>query len=111
MKFIARQIVLVMLALLGGLHVANAQTSHRVDINKLSYGPADLTIHLGDIVQWRNNDPIAHTATANASEVGGVWEVIVPPGKSAEYQPTQVGSVRYYCRFHPNMKGNIIVLP
>ena len=111
MKSIARQFALVMLALLGGLHIATAQTSHLVNINKLTYGPAELTIHLGDSVQWSNNDPIAHTATANASEAGGAWEVIAPPGKSAEYQPTQVGTVKYYCRFHPNMKGSIIVVP
>ena len=111
MKSIAQQISIMMLALLGGLHFAAAQTSHHVEIKKLTYGPAELTIHLGDSVQWSNNDPIAHTATANASEVGGAWEVIAPPGKSAEYQPTHVGTVFYYCRFHPNMKGSIIVLP
>jgi plastocyanin len=105
-----KRIVYTAFVVLGGLHIASAQSVRRIEISKLSYSPAEVTIHLGDTIEWANNDPIAHTATAKPSETGGAWEVLIAPGKTAKYVPTLTGTISYYCRFHPNMKGRFIVL-
>ncbi len=105
------QRICVVVAVMGGWHVVSAQSPQSIEITKLSFLPAEITIHVGDTVEWINKDPIAHTATAKPDEPGGAWEVMIPVGKSAQYQPTQAGTIAYYCRFHPNMKGQIIVLP
>ena len=97
-------------AVLGGCGHASSQTL-RIDIAKLSYSTPHVEIHLGDTVEWNNLDAMAHTSTADANQSGGAWEVLIPPGKTASFQPSQVGSISYYCRFHPNMKGEIEVLP
>jgi plastocyanin len=110
MKTKWQQGLLVALAIAGGSHFAAAQELQRVEINKLNFVPAEITIHIGDSVVWTNNDPIAHTATAKTNETSAAWEVLIPIGKTAEYRPTQAGTISYYCRFHPNMKGSVVVL-
>ena len=77
-----------------------------VTIDKLVFEPAEITIDVGDTVEWVNNDAFAHTAT-----VKGGWEVSIPPHASAIHVMNEAEVVDYYCRFHPNMKGRIVVKP
>jgi plastocyanin len=51
-------------------------------------------------------DIVAHTATAR-----GDWDVMIPANESASLVLTKAGIVEYYCRFHSNMKGRIIITP
>ena len=93
--------------LMGGVQVASAHGPQTVEISKLVFSPAEITMHAGDTIIWVNKDSIAHTATGT---MGGPWEVMLPPGKTVESQLTTPGTVEYHCRFHPNMKGRITVL-
>jgi plastocyanin len=77
-----------------------------VTIDKLVFSPATITAKVGDTIEWVNKDVIAHTAT-----VKGGWDVMIPAKKSASIVLKKAGSVDYYCRFHPNMKGHITVSP
>ncbi len=78
----------------------------RVTIDKLVYSPAKITAKVGDTIEWVNKDILAHTAT-----VRGEWDVMIPAEKTARYVLKKAGDVDYYCRFHPNMKGQISVAP
>lgn len=82
---------------------AHAGTVH-VTIDRLTFTPAEVTVRAGETIEWVNEDPIAHTAT-----VEGGWEVMIPPGESAVRVVEAGDTVDYYCRFHPNMKGRIVV--
>jgi plastocyanin len=100
-----RQSIFIAATLAFGLFGAAAQAETiQVQINKLVYNPIDVQAKVGDTIEWVNNDPFAHTAT-----VKGGWEVMLPPKKSGTYVVTEAGTIDYYCRFHPNMKGRIIV--
>jgi plastocyanin len=77
-----------------------------VTIDKLVFSPATITAKVGDTIEWVNKDVIAHTAT-----VKGGWDVMIPAKKSASIVLEKAGSVDYFCRFHPNMKGHITVSP
>lgn len=77
-----------------------------VTIDKLVFSPAEVTAKVGETIEWINNDAFAHTAT-----VKGGWEVMIQPGGKATRVVEAADSVEYYCRFHPNMKGCIVVLP
>ena len=48
----------------------------------------------------------AHTAT-----VKGGWEVMIPAEEVGKHAVKKAGTVDYFCRFHPNMKGSIAVAP
>lgn len=74
----------------------------RVEIGKLVFSPVNVTAKAGDTIEWVNRDAFAHTAT-----VKGEWDVMIPPGQTATVTLIKAGSLEYFCRFHPNMKGRI----
>jgi plastocyanin len=97
--------VLVALALAAGAVSAQAKTI-TVTVDKMAFSPADITAKVGDTVEWVNKDAFAHTAT-----VKGGWEVMLPVKKSGSIVMDKAGTINYFCRFHPNMKGQITVTP
>lgn len=88
-----------------GLVPAHADTIHVV-IDKLVFSPTEINARVGDTIEWVNKDILAHTAT-----VRGDWDVMIAANKPASVVLKNAGAVEYYCRFHPNMKGRIIVAP
>ena len=78
----------------------------QVTIDKLVFSPATVEAKVGDTIEWVNKDMFGHTAT-----VKGGWEVVIPPKKSASLTLKAAGAVDYFCRFHPNMKGRLVVAP
>lgn len=86
--------------------VPAAAATIEVTIDKLVFSPATVEAKVGDTIEWVNKDVFAHTAT-----VKGGWEVTIPPKKSASLTLKAAGAVDYFCRFHPNMKGRLVVAP
>jgi plastocyanin len=86
---------------------AAAGDLHRVVMRDVGFSPATITTHVGDTVEWMNEDIFAHTATAEKS----AWEVDLPPGGSGRVTMGSPGTASYVCRYHPNMIGEILVLP
>ncbi|HZL31427.1 MAG TPA: cupredoxin family copper-binding protein [Pseudolabrys sp.] len=86
------------------VHAATIQ----VTIDKLVYTPAEVTAKVGDTIEWINKDILAHTATAKA---GDKWNVVIAPAKTGRLVLKQAGTVDYFCQYHPNMKGRIVVTP
>jgi plastocyanin len=84
---------------------AHAETI-QVTIDKLVYSPADIKAKVDDTIEWINKDIVAHTAT-----VRGDWDVTIAANSSASLVLKKAGTVDYYCRFHPNMKGRITIAP
>lgn len=90
----------IMLAAVG----APAKTI-RIDVESLAFRPAQVTAHVGDTVEWANNDFLDHTATAR----NHAWDLPLPVGKTAKVRLKKAGAVEYFCRIHPNMTGTITV--
>jgi plastocyanin len=80
---------------------------HRVDMKNIAFMPPRLTIRAGDSVVWHNGDIVAHTAS---SQQGGL-DVVVAPGAEQTATFSRAGTVNYICRYHPNMRGEIVVQP
>jgi plastocyanin len=62
---------------------------------------------VGDTIEWTNQDFVAHSATTRSGE----WDVTVAAHQSARRVLSKAEIVDYYCRFHPNMHGTIIIAP
>jgi plastocyanin len=77
----------------------------QVKIDKVTYGPAEISAHVGDTVEWVNSDIVAHTATAR----NGAWDLMIMPNTKKSVILKAAGTVDYYCKFHPTMKGQITV--
>jgi plastocyanin len=97
--------VLLAIAAVTG-NVASAETI-RVEVKDLAFAPAQITAHVGDAIEWVNDDFVVHTATAR----NGRWDVKLPPHATGRTVVNGPGTVPYYCRYHPNMKAQITVVP
>ena len=97
---------LVFLAAAGMItHATAAETIH-VGIDKLKFDPAQVSAHVGDTIEWTNSDFVAHTATARNKD----WDVTIPAKGVGHVILEHPGDVDYFCRFHPNMMGQISVI-
>ena len=85
-------------------HAATIQ----IVMDKLVFAPVETQAKVGDTIEWINKDILAHTATATS---GDDWNVIIAPNKTEKLILQKAGTVDYYCKYHPNMKGRLVVAP
>jgi plastocyanin len=78
-----------------------------VTMQQIAYMPAQISAYVGDTIEWDNKDIVVHTATARDKS----WDVVIPPNGKNSIVLKSAGTVPYYCRFHPNMVGQITVKP
>lgn len=76
-----------------------------VTIADMAFDPPRIEVRVGQTIEWINKDRFAHTAT-----VKGKWEVMLRPGASGARVVEAGDDAEYYCRFHPNMKGRIVIV-
>jgi plastocyanin len=77
----------------------------QIKMAQVAYAPAQVSAHVGDTIEWVNEDIVAHTATAR----NGAWDVMIGPNAKASVVLKSAGTIEYYCRLHPNMVGSITV--
>nr|AIF02542.1 hypothetical protein, 4-oxalocrotonate tautomerase-like [uncultured marine thaumarchaeote KM3_157_H08] len=74
--------------------------------------PSPVTINVGGIVTWENNDTAAHTATGGSATEGpsGVFDSsLIMAGSSFSHTFDAAGTFDYFCMVHPWMAGTVIV--
>jgi plastocyanin len=86
---------------------AAAADATMVEIKDFAYVPASLEIPVGATVTWTNSDAAPHTATAQDREA--LQSGTLNPGDSYSQTFDQPGTFDYFCEFHANMKGTIVV--
>ena len=101
-------LALVLVAPLGQQPVSAHATTIQISMEKLLFQPAETQAKVGDTIEWVNNDFLAHTATATS---GDNWNVVIAPKKTEKLVLQKSGTIDYYCKYHPNMKGKLIVAP
>jgi plastocyanin len=77
-----------------------------VEIRGVSYGTTEIEVDPGTTVRWTNQDPLAHTVTA---EDGSLNSGDIDPGASWSYTFIRPGRYPIYCMPHPFMKAVIVV--
>jgi plastocyanin len=78
-----------------------------VDIRDFAFSPNPVDIAVGDTVTWTNQDQVPHTATAEDRSV--LQSGTISPGASFSQVFETAGEFPYFCEFHPNMTGTIVV--
>jgi len=86
---------------------AGPARSFTIVIDKMKFGPAPARARVGDTVLWINRDLFRHSATAADRS----FDLDLDPGKSGRIRLVHPGTIRFACRYHPAMKGAIMVLP
>jgi plastocyanin len=84
-----------------------AAESVAVEIKDFAFNPAEITVPVGDSVTWTNGDAAPHTATGLDREA--LQSGAIAPGESFTQTFDTAGTIEYFCEFHPNMKGSIVV--
>ncbi len=81
-------------------------TPNAVVIQGFAFGPSSMTVAKGATVTWKNNDNVAHTATAD----DGSWDTgSIAPGASKSLTFANAGTFAYHCAVHPMMKATLVV--
>jgi len=71
-----------------------------------AYSPNPIVLAVGGTATWKNNDSVAHTATAN----DGTWDSgSIAPGATFSRTFPAAGSFPYKCTIHPGMVGTVTV--
>ena len=77
-------------------------------ITNSAYSPNPLTVNVGQQINWKNNDGIAHSATSTSFDTGSI------PPFSAHDNPVTMntaGTFTFHCSLHAGETGSIIVNP
>lgn len=82
-----------------------APRTYTVTIDKMKFGPVPSGLRVGDTIIWVNRDLFRHTATAADRS----FEVDLMPAKSGKLVLQRPGTIAFFCRFHPGMRGRLIV--
>lgn len=78
-----------------------------VHIKGFAFAPARIEVHVGDVVEFTNDDFAPHTATADTAK----WKTgTIKNAASDRVTFATAGSFSYHCAFHPQMKATIVVL-
>jgi plastocyanin/uncharacterized membrane protein len=86
---------------------ASASQSGAVEvvIKNFRFQPAQISVHPGETVEFKNEDIFAHTATADD---GSFDSGLIQPGSSWKLTVAKAGTIAYHCTPHPNMKATLV---
>jgi glucose/arabinose dehydrogenase len=90
-----------------GLKSSADQSQATVVITGFSFRPASSTVPAGATVTWINNDPVAHTVTADDGSFSS--PEIDGNGGKFEHTFAEPGTYSYHCAIHPSMTGAVVV--
>lgn len=87
---------------------AKANTGdHLVEIRGFKFSPDKLRVRAGDRITWSNRDIAPHTATANDES----WDTgEIKKGETKSMRVTSGMSGGYFCRFHPQMTAELVII-
>ena len=77
-----------------------------VKITDFTFNPPTLTVGVGTVVTWTNEDDAPHTvnATTQAFKSGAL-----DTDETFSFTFTKPGTYQYFCALHPHMTGTIVV--
>jgi len=100
--------LLASLAVLSGPPPVARAADHAVLIQDLAFGPATMTVAVGDTVTWTNADSAPHTVSA---ENGAFDSGNVDEGQTFSFTFRAPGTYDYRCDYHNEMTATVVVLP
>jgi plastocyanin len=79
-----------------------------LEIKDYKYAPATLTVKPGQMIKVTNSDTMVHDIL---SKDGTTFLLSsLEPGKTGSFRaPKEPGTYEYYCTFHPQMVGTLVV--
>lgn len=82
-------------------------TVHVAATDQLMFSPANVTLHVGQIVQWTNTGSVTHTVTF--MNYPYLSDPTLTPGGTWEVKVNTAGTYPYQCTIHSGMTGTLVV--
>jgi plastocyanin len=82
---------------------------HKVTIKNLKYDPLSLKIEPGETVLWTNEDDSDHTVISDDPHNKDFRSDNLGHGDAFRYTFKKAGKFPYHCKYHPRMKGIVVV--
>jgi plastocyanin len=82
-----------------------AGKAQQVAMEGIKFVPERLEVAVGDTITWTNGDLVPHTVTSGTAIESGT----IDPNEHWRYVARKKGEIDYICRFHPGMRGKLIV--
>lgn len=79
----------------------------QVEISGFAFNPGTITIQAGESVTWTNTDSAPHTVTAQDRDV--LQSGTMNQGDTFTQTFDTPGTYEYFCEFHPDMMGIVVV--
>jgi plastocyanin len=79
-----------------------------VKIANFAFAPKNVTVKVGQKIEWTNTDSTAHDVVADSG--ASFKSDAIDQGGTYSYTPTKAGKITYECTFHPQMKGYTITV-
>ena len=83
-----------------------APAAQTVAIDGFAFKPPVVTVRQGETVEWRNTDPVPHTATAKDA---GLDSGEIAANGTWRFTAKKKGRFGYVCTLHPIMRGELVV--
>lgn len=110
MAFPVRGTAAIAVALAPAFGASAAANAKSIDIviEHFAFAPASIEVEAGDTLVFTNRDIAPHTATA----IDGSWTTKdIASGKNETVIVPANGNGAYFCKYHPVMKGRLIIKP
>jgi plastocyanin len=88
-----------------GTSITPGATS-KISIENFAFSPDTVTVAVGSMVTWTNNDSVTHTVS---SLTGAFESGSMSPGGSFSFTFNQKGTYKYRCSIHTTMRGTVTV--
>jgi plastocyanin len=82
-----------------------------VAIKGFVYIPETVTVPAGSSIAWTNQDNAPHTSTGIGDAVSALDSGAIVFGQTFAQAFDTPGTYPYYCVYHPNMLGTVVVTP
>lgn len=86
---------------------APQSTTHAVSIQNFAFSQSSISIKKGHTVIWTNKDSAPHTVTADSDS--GIESPTINANGTYSFTFNSTGTFAYHCKFHPSMKGTVVV--
>jgi plastocyanin len=79
-----------------------------VHIRNFAFEPRNVTVKVGQKIEWTNDDSTAHNVVADSG--AKFASDPIDGGQTFSFTPTKAGKITYECTFHSQMKGYTITV-
>jgi plastocyanin len=91
-----------------GAPAAHAGAAYANTMAHYAFGPAQMSVHVGDSITWTNTDAAPHDVTTTSAPVA-IHSPTITTGQSWSYTFTVPGPYLYICSIHPDMHAALTV--